>query len=79
MPDVMERLNLNVPKSARQQLKKLAKRSGRTEAEIARLLLLAAIEEERRKDFYRAVAELQTPALRARDLAFIRAFEALDG
>ncbi|OFV89650.1 MAG: hypothetical protein A3G76_11750 [Acidobacteria bacterium RIFCSPLOWO2_12_FULL_65_11] len=79
MPDVMERINLNVPKDVRRELRKVAAEAGRSEAEMARVLLIGALERMRREEFYRRVAEGYTPELRARDLAFIRAFESLDG
>ncbi len=75
----MERINLNVPPAVRQQLREMAARAGRTEAEIARVLLVGALERARRDDFYRRVAERQTPELSARDLGILRAFERLDG
>lgn len=75
----MERINLNVPPDVRQQLRDLAARSGRTEAEMARTLLVSAIEGARREEFYRRVAETYTPEFRARDLQILRAFERLDG
>ena len=79
MPDVMQRINLNVPADVRKQLQEMAARSGRTEAEVARALLVGALERASREDFYRSVAEAQTPELRARDLKILRAFERLGG
>jgi hypothetical protein len=79
MPDVMERINLNVPPEVRRQLREIAKRAGRTESEIARALLISAIEGARREEFYRRVTEAYTPEFRARDLQILRAFEKLDG
>lgn len=78
MADVLERLNLNVPSSVRKQLREMAAREGRTEAEVARSLLLSAVERARRDDIYRRVAEAYTPELRARDLKFVRALERLN-
>ena len=75
----MERINLNVPSDVRGQLRKLAARSGRTESEMARTLLVRALDEARRYEFYRQVAEAQTPELCARDLRVLKAFERLDG
>jgi plasmid stability protein len=75
----MERINLNVPPAVRAQLRKLAAQHGRTEAEMARALLIDALEGARREQFYRAVADSQTPELRARDLQILQAFERLDG
>lgn len=77
MPDVLERLNLNVPAEVRRRLRELAARAGRTESEVARALLVDALERSRRDEFYRRVAEAQTPAIRARDLEILRAFESL--
>lgn len=79
MPDVMERINLNVPSDVRERLKAMAARSGRTEAEVARALLIGALERAQQEEFYRRVAEAQSPELRARDLHILRAFERLDG
>ena len=75
----MERINLNVPPDVRKQLREMAGRSGRTEAEMARVLLVSAIEGARREEFYRRVADAYTPDFRARDLQMLRAFEKLDG
>jgi len=79
MPDVMERINLNVPSDVRQRLRDLAAQAGRTESEMARTLLVSALEGARREAFYRRVAETYTPELRARDLDILRALERLDG
>ena len=79
MPDVMERINLNVPSDVRQRLRKMASQSGRTESEMARTLLVAALEAAWREEFYRQVADAYTPEFRARDLLILRAFERLDG
>jgi hypothetical protein len=79
MPDVLERINLNVPAAVRRQLKELAGREGRTEAEVARGLLVDALERARREEFHRQVARHQTADLSARDLQVLRAFERLDG
>ena len=77
MADVLQRLNLNVPAAVRQRLRELARDAGRTEAEVGRALLIEALERARRDEFYRRVAEAQTPAARARDLEILRAFEGL--
>jgi hypothetical protein len=79
MPDVLERINLNVPRRVREQLRELAGREGRTESEVARTLLIDALERARRDAFYRRVAEHQTPAMRTRELELLRAFDSLDG
>lgn len=75
----MERINLNVPADVRRQLREMANRSSRTEAEVARALLVGALERARREEFYRRVAEAQTDRIRARDLEILRAFEGLGG
>ena len=75
----MERINLNVPSDIRRQLRKMAARAGRTEAEIARTLLMGALERTRREEFYRRVAEAQTSDLASRDLEILRALEKLGG
>ena len=74
----MERLNLNVPKGVRKRLRAMAKQSGRTEAEVARTLLVDAVERARREEILRQFAASYTPERRARDLAILRAFEHLD-
>jgi hypothetical protein len=79
MADVMERINLNVPADVRRQLRELAASGGRTEAEVARALLVEALERRRREEFYHRFVEAYTPAIRARDLEILRAFERLDG
>jgi hypothetical protein len=79
MSDVMERINLNVPADVRARLRQLATRAGRTEAEVARALLVGALERARREDFYRQVADAQSRDLRDRDLRILRAFERIDG
>ena len=75
----MERINLNVPTDVRKRLKGVAKRARRTEAEVARRLLVEALEREEREEFYRRVAETMTPAIRARKLEILAAFERLGG
>jgi hypothetical protein len=57
----------------------LAAESGRTESEMARSLLIAALEGARREQFYRRVRESYTDEHRDRDLKIVRAFERLDG
>lgn len=75
----MQRLNLNVPAEARAALKRLAKRDGRREAEVARELLLRAIEEAERDEFFRELEASRTPALRERLQRIGRALETLHG
>ena len=78
MQDAMERINLNVPGAVRKRLRAMAKQSGRTEAEVARTLLVDAVERARRDEIFRRLAESYTPELRARDIAWVRAFERLE-
>jgi plasmid stability protein len=79
MQDAMERINLNVPGDVRKRLRAMAKRAGRTEAEVARTLLVSALTREEREEMYRRFAESFTPEMRARTLAMLKAFERLDG
>ena len=79
MQDAMERLNLNVPPPVRSRLKVVAARAGRTESEMARTLLMSALEAAWREAFYQEVAETYTPAMRARTLEVLRALDKLDG
>jgi hypothetical protein len=79
MPDVLERINLNVPSAVRAQLRELAAQRGETESEVARALLMSALDAARRELFYRRVAEAYTPEMRKRDLHIARAFERTDG
>ena len=65
MPDILERINLNVPADVRKQLREMAAQSGRTEAEVARSLLIDALQRARREELYRRVAEAYTSELRA--------------
>lgn len=75
----MERVNLNLPPEARRKLKGLAKRRGRSEAVLARELVLEALERAEREEFLREIARTQTPEATARDLEILEAFESLDG
>lgn len=79
MVDVLERINLNVPSGVRRRIREMAAETGRTESEVARSLLIDAVERERRQAWYRSVKEEYTPDVRARDLEILRAFERLDG
>jgi len=54
-------------------------RAGRTEAEVARTLLTQALDREEREEFYRRVGETMTPAIRARQLEVLAAFERIGG
>lgn len=75
----MARINLNVPPAVRDRLRTMASRTGRTEAEMARTLLVDALEAAWRDAFYQKVAAAHDADLKARDLAVLRAFEHLDG
>jgi hypothetical protein len=70
----MERLNLNVPAETRAALKRLAARSRRKEAELARDLLYRAIDEAEREEFFSAMSEM-SPAARSRLRAIATAVE----
>lgn len=71
----MERINLNIPKEARKRLKTVARRTGRTESETARMLLLEALDRAEREQFYAEVKEAQTAELRERQIDMIAAYE----
>jgi len=75
----LERINLNVPSDARKRLKAVAKQVGRTEAEVARELLLEGLDRVERDRFYARVAEEMTPAIRQRMIAVAEALEKING
>jgi len=75
----MERLNLNVPGEARRALRRLAASAGKKEAEYARELLLGAIEQAERDEFFRAMESGMTPTVRKRLRAVAGALEKLRG
>jgi predicted DNA-binding protein len=75
----LERINLNVPSDARQRLKAVAKRLGRTETEVARELLLDGLQRAERKQFYQRVAAEMTPEIRARMVQVAEALERING
>ena len=75
----MQRINLNIPETARRDLKQLARKLGKTESEVARRLLLDALERQQREDFHQRVAAAQTPELRQRLLEIAAAFEKARG
>ncbi len=79
MPDVMERINLNVQPDVRRRLRDMASRHGRTESEMARTLLMSALESAWREEFYQQVAAAYGDESRERDIEVTRAFEKLDG
>lgn len=74
----MERINLNIPSDARRRLRSVARRLRKTEAEVARSLLLAALARSEEDEFYRRVAEAQTEQSKARHLEILAAFERMD-
>ena len=74
----MERINLNVQPDMRRRLREMAERRGRTESDMARTLLMNALEAAWREEFYEQVAAAYSDEHRARDLEIARAFETLD-
>lgn len=74
----MERINLNVQPDIRKRLKDMAERRGRTESEMARVLLMNALEAAWQEEFFEQVAAAYSDEHRARDLEIARAFETLD-
>jgi len=72
----MGRINLNVPAPARADLRALAASRGRRESEMARELLLEAIERAKREEFFRQAEEAWTPERERRYLEVARAIEA---
>jgi hypothetical protein len=74
----MERLNLNIPVDARARLRRIARAAARTEAEVARDLLLSAIDRSERDDFFRRVGEGMTKKQRERQIRLLESFEALE-
>lgn len=77
--DALERINLNLPPGARQQLRRLAQAAGEPEAVFARELLLDAIDRAERARFRRRLEASRTPERRARDLEIAAALERLHG
>ena len=75
----LERINLNVPPETRRRLKAVAKRLRMTESEVARDLLVEALQRREREEFYRRVSDQMTPELRARLLEIADAFEGVHG
>jgi hypothetical protein len=60
----MERVNLNVPREVRRQLRDAARRRGLTESETARELLARSLAQEEREEVYRQFAAAMTPEYR---------------
>ncbi len=75
----MERLNLNIPADTKRRLRAIARNSKKTESELARELLVAAVEKAEAEAFFEKVAESQTPAVRQRELEILAALETLHG
>jgi hypothetical protein len=75
----MERLNLNVPSDTRAALKRLAAAAKRKEAELARELLVDAVAEAERDEFFQAMERGMTPVARKRLAAIAGALEKLSG
>jgi hypothetical protein len=77
--DAVERLNLNIPSEARARLQRLAASSRRREGELARELLLRAIDEQERIELERKLQAAQTPALKKRLAELAKGMEKLRG
>lgn len=75
----MERINLNIPSEMRTRLKAVAASRGRTEAEVARELLIHAVEEAEREAWYHAVEVAhRDPTLAQVHLELLARLEAID-
>ena len=79
MASTLERVNLNLPAAARQQLRRLAKAAREPEATYARELLVDAIERAGQARFRKRLEASRTPERRARDLEIAAAVERLRG
>jgi hypothetical protein len=79
MGAALGRVNLNLPTEARGRLRRLAKAMKLTEGEVARQLMLTALDRAERAEFQRRVAASRTPARRARDRVVAEALERLRG
>jgi hypothetical protein len=77
--DAMERINLNVASDARKRLKIVAKRLGKTEAEVARELFLDGLDRAERSQFYDRVASEMTLEIRERMIVIAEAMERING
>ena len=75
----MERVNLNISADARTQLRGLAADLGLREAELARQLLMEALERARRERFFERVEASQTPQRQQRQLELVGAMERVSG
>ena len=79
MASTLERVNLNLPAAARQQLRRLAKAAREPEATYARELLVDAIKRAQQTRFRKRLEASRTPERRARDLEIASAVERLRG
>jgi hypothetical protein len=79
MASALERVNLNLPAAARQQLRRLAKAARAPEATYARELLVEALARAEHAQFRQRLEASRTPARRARDLEIVAAIEGLRG
>jgi hypothetical protein len=76
----LARVNLNLPEDARARLQALASQAGVTEGELARKLMLAAIERAERHALRRQLRALYADGeLAARDVKIATAMEELRG
>lgn len=75
----LERINLNVPTETRKRLRAIAKRLKRTESEVARDLLVRALDRAEREELYREVERSLTDEMRRRMVEVTEALERLDG
>jgi hypothetical protein len=75
----LERMNLNIPAATRATIQRLAKATDRKEAEVARELLVHAVEQAEREEFFREMEANITPAARRRLAAISHALEGLRG
>ena len=75
----LQRMNLNIPAATRATIRRLAKAGDRKEAEVARELLVRAVEQAEREEFFREMEENITPAARKRLSAITHALEGLRG
>lgn len=79
MGAALVRVNLNLPADARGRLQKLAKAMRLAEGELARELVLTALDRAERAEFQRRVAASRTVERRARDRVIAEALERLRG
>lgn len=67
----MERINLNVPADVRARLRALASERGRSESELARELLVAALAQVEREAVIARIRDAYTAEARERHLALV--------